>query len=187
MAEAALAEAPERFCLAGFSLGSQVALEMMDVAGERVERLALLSATRGGLLPATAAALGEAIAAIEHGGFEQYLEAAYPSYVAERRVQDEALKRTFMAMAHDVGERAGLRQMRVLLEIREPFAKLNQIRCRTIVIGGCEDHRTTPAAHRQLAEEIRGAELLMIEDAGHFTPLEQPAAVTEALRLWMSQ
>jgi pimeloyl-ACP methyl ester carboxylesterase len=51
MADAVLQTSPPQFSLAGFSLGSQVALEVMRVSKDRVERLALLSATQGGLLP----------------------------------------------------------------------------------------------------------------------------------------
>ena len=186
MAESVLAAAPHRFSLAGFSLGSQVALEIMQIATERVERLALLSATRGGLLPPSVVAFHEAITTIEHGDFQQYLESFYPRYVAERRASDEALKRTFMDMAHAVGAEAGLRQIRVLLGITSSFPNLDQIRCPTFVIGGCEDRRTTPAAHEALAKEIPGAEFIMIEDSGHFTTLEQPAPVTRALHQWLA-
>src|SRR5246127_3594030 len=40
-----------RFSLAGFSLGSQVALQIMELAADRIDRLALLSATHGGFVP----------------------------------------------------------------------------------------------------------------------------------------
>src|SRR3989338_7764956 len=42
MAEAALALAPGRFALGGFSMGGYVAFEMLRRAAERVERLALI-------------------------------------------------------------------------------------------------------------------------------------------------
>lgn len=187
MASSILAAAPERFSLAGFSLGSQVALQIMQNAGERVERLALLSATHGGLLPPSVVALRQAIATIEQGGFEAYLEDAYRAYVAERRWDDVVLKKTFMDMAHAVGAEAGMRQIRVLLQIAKPFSGLDQIRCPTVLIGGHEDRRTTPAAHETLAKEISGAELIMIEGSGHFTTLEQPDRVTQVLRGWMTR
>jgi pimeloyl-ACP methyl ester carboxylesterase len=57
MAAAVVEKAPEHFSLAGFSLGSQVALEIMRTSSHRVDRLALLSATRGGLLPAVETAI----------------------------------------------------------------------------------------------------------------------------------
>jgi pimeloyl-ACP methyl ester carboxylesterase len=186
MAASVLRAAPERFSLAGFSLGSQVALEIMQTARDRVERLALLSATHGGLLPPSMVAFREAVGVIERGDFQQYLDSFYPRYVAERRASDTMLRVIFMDMAHAVGPEAGLRQIHVLMSITEPFAKLSQIRCPTIVIGGREDRRTTPAAHEALAKEIPGAELIMIEDSGHFTTLEQPELVTQALRQWLA-
>jgi pimeloyl-ACP methyl ester carboxylesterase len=69
--------------------------------------------------------------------------------------------------------------------LREPFCNLDRIHCRTMIIGGAEDHRTTFEAHETLAKEIAGSELLRIENSAHFTTLEQPAAVTEALRRWL--
>jgi pimeloyl-ACP methyl ester carboxylesterase len=187
MADAVLADAPERFCLAGFSLGSQVALQIMETAPERVERLALLSATHGGLLPTSAAAFQKALEPIEHGGFEAYLESLFPVYFTERDAQKPELKRIFMDMAHNVGQEAGLRQMRALLELREPFANLDRIRCQTVVIGGAEDHRTTFEAHEMLAREIPGAKLVKIASSAHFTTLEQPEAVSAALRNWLTK
>jgi pimeloyl-ACP methyl ester carboxylesterase len=185
MADAVLADAPEHFCLLGFSLGSQVALEIMQIAGERVERMALLSATHGGMLPASAASFQQAIEPIEHGGFATYLEQLFPRYFTERDAQNPELKRIFLDMAHSVGQEAGLRQMRALLELRQPFRNLDRIRCRTVIIGGAEDHRTTWEAHELLAREIPSSTLVKIENSAHFTTLEQPAAVTEGLRQWL--
>lgn len=186
MASAVLEAAPEHFSLAGFSLGSQVALEIMSIAGERVERLALLSATHGGLLPPVEKAIGHAIEIIEGGNFDGYLEAAYPSYVSASRISDPVVKRCFMDMAHAVGKDAGLRQMRALLQIKTPFSSLGQIRCPALIIGGRNDRRTTPAAHQALAKEIPGSQLVMIEDAAHFTLLEQPSVVAEWMERWIS-
>ena len=128
MAAAVLAAAPERFCLAGFSLGSQVALNIMESAAERVERLALLSATHGGLLPPSVVAFRQAIADIQRGGFEAYLDGAFRNYVSEDRVNDTALKQIFMDMAHAIGAEAGLRQIGVLLQIRRPFSQSDGLR-----------------------------------------------------------
>lgn len=187
MAETIVTAAPERFCLLGFSLGSQVALQIMETAPQRVERLALLSATHGGLLPASAAAFRKSLEPIEHGGFETYLESIFPVYFGERDGHNPELKRIFLEMAHSVGQEAGLRQMRALLQLREPFANLDHIHCPTVIIGGAEDHRTTWEAHEILAREIPGAELVRIENSAHFTTLEQPEAVSDALRRWLTQ
>jgi pimeloyl-ACP methyl ester carboxylesterase len=71
------------------------------------------------------------------------------------------------------------------LSIAGPFTGLEQIQCPTVIIGGAQDHRTTPAAHQELAQDIPGSVILMIENSGHFTPLEQPDAVTDGMRRWL--
>jgi pimeloyl-ACP methyl ester carboxylesterase len=187
MASGVLERSPERFSLAGFSLGSQVALEIMRTGKSRVERLALLSATHGGLLPPVEKAIHHAVETIEAGGFGGYLEAVYSTYVAAARAKDPILKRRFVEMAQAVGQDAGLRQMRALLAIKDPFPNLDEIHCPTVVIGGHDDRRTTPAAHAELAQEIPGSELVIVDDAGHFTPLEQPTIVTGLLEHWITR
>jgi len=187
MASTILDESAEHFSLAGFSLGSQVALEIMHAHPERVERLALLSATHGGLLPSAEAAIRRAITTIEQEGLDRYLEEAYPTYVAAPRIEDKVLKRIFVDMAHAVGTEAGLRQMCALLAIKTLFENLNQIHCPTVIVGGREDRRTTPEAHQLLKQEIPGSELVLVDDAAHFTPIEQPGVVTEVLRRWMTR
>jgi len=185
MAAAVLEAAPEHFSLAGFSLGSQVALEIMRTAKDRVQRLALLSATRGGLPLPVETAIRQAIAMIEQGGFQRYLDAAYPTYVAAQRADDPVLKRSFVDMAHAVGQDAGVRQMRALLGITSPFSGLDQIACPPLSVCGREDCGTTPGDHKALAQEIPGAELVLIDNAAHFTPMEQPSIVTRLLKRWI--
>ena len=186
LAHDVLQTAPGRFCLAGFSLGSQIALEITCIARERIERLALLSATTNrGLLPPVRAAVENAIAMIQQGDFAKYVEQSYTSYVHPLRAEDAGLKRVFIEMAQAVGPDAGLRQMRALLSITSAFTGLDQIDCPTAIIGGRQDRRTTPEAHEELAREIRGSVLTVIEESGHFTPLERSQQVTQAMYRWL--
>ena len=180
-----LNNAPERFALAGFSLGSQVALEIMKTAGYRVHRLALLSATEGGLLSEAKAAIGHAVGVIEAGCFDKYLDEAYPSYFADHGADNARLKGLFLTMAHTVGPDAGLRQMRALLQVQAPLMDLHRIECPTLIIGGRLDRRTTPEAHQTLARGIPGSRLVIIGGAAHFTPIEKPRVVSEAMGSWM--
>ncbi len=75
--------------------------------------------------------------------------------------------------------------MRALLAIGAPFEHLEQIRCATIIIGGRDDVRTTPVAHEALAREIPESDLVIIDHAAHFTPLERQEVVTSVLRDWL--
>lgn len=102
----------------------------------------------------------------------------------EIHVPEIAAQATVTEMAHAVGPLSGVLQMKALLDLKEPF-RVAQISCRTVVNGGSDDRRTTPADHEALAREIPHASFLLIEEAAHFTPLEQPARITAALQQWI--
>jgi pimeloyl-ACP methyl ester carboxylesterase len=184
MADGVLNAAPERFALAGFSLGGCVALEMVARAPERVTRPALLDTTYHGLLPPVREQYLAAIPLIEAGGLRAYLAEAFPRYVAAARVRDRGLWETLAAMGESLGPVVAVQQMRALAEYLG-FAGLGRIACPTVVICGSEDRRASPGVHAEMARQVPGATLRVIERAGHFTPLEQPQAVAEALRDWL--
>ena len=185
MAQGVLDQAPESFSLAGFSMGGCVALEVVARAPVRVRRLALLSTSPKGILPAVRKHYLESMASIEAGGLDAYLAEAFPLYVAPERASDRALWDVFAAMAKSLGVAVAIRQMRSLLGYGGFHGDLGKIACPTMVICGREDRRTPVAAHEEMARGIPEARLRVIERAGHFTPLEEPQAVTDALAEWL--
>ena len=185
MADAVLSAAPEQFALAGFSMGGCVALEIAARVPSRVRRLGLLSTSATGLLPNVRQHYQESIARIEAGGLDRYLADAFPRYVAPARVRDRSIWQTFFAMGSDLGGAVAVRQMRALLDYQGFRGDLRAIVCPTMLICGAEDQRTPVAVHEEMAGQIMGAKLTVIEGSGHFTPLENPAAVAGALRQWL--
>ena len=185
VADGVLDQVPGEFSLAGFSMGGCVALEIVARAPERVHRLALLSTSPRGILPAVQKHYLDSIASIEAGGLDAYLADAFPLYVAPVRVHDHALWSTFAAMAKSLGPAVAVRQMRSLLAYQGFRDELGRIDCPTMIICGREDRRTPVAVHEEMAGQIPEAKLRVIERAGHFTPLEEPQAVTETLRDWL--
>jgi 3-oxoadipate enol-lactonase len=61
------------------------------------------------------------------------------------------------------------------------YDRLGQIRCPTLVITGKDDALIASDNSRLLAECIRGAELVILEPAGHCFWLEQPEASRDAI------
>jgi len=185
MAEDVLHRAPEQFALAGFSMGGCIAFEIVARAPTRVSRLALLSTNAGGLLPRVQQHLKQAISDIEAGGFETYLAAAFPLYVASHNAGDHALWTVFSDMAKDLGPAVGVRQMRALLNYAGFRGNLADITCPTTFICGREDQRTPVSVHMGMSELIPKAKVAVVEQAGHFTPLEEPDKVGALLREWI--
>jgi pimeloyl-ACP methyl ester carboxylesterase len=60
-------------------------------------------------------------------------------------------------------------------------SELNKISIPTLVVCGSEDQMTPPKFGRYLAENISGAQLVEIEDAGHFAMLEKPKEVANTI------
>ncbi|MCP4327612.1 MAG: alpha/beta fold hydrolase [Alphaproteobacteria bacterium] len=187
MADAVLAAAPPRFAVAGFSMGGYVALEIMKQGPGRVSRLALLSTTTHALPAPVAKHLGDAIAGIRAGEFEAYIEHAYPLYVAPARIDDTALRATFVAMARDQGADAAIGEITALMSAPDHSDLPPMIACPAAVICGALDQRTPVALHRAFAAAIPGATLTIVAGAGHFTPLEKPDRVSAALASWLDR
>jgi pimeloyl-ACP methyl ester carboxylesterase len=52
------------------------------------------------------------------------------------------------------------------------------------VLCGRQDIWSPVAQHEEIAASIPNAKLVIVEDCGHMSPVEQPEAVTKALRDW---
>lgn len=59
--------------------------------------------------------------------------------------------------------------------------RLGEVRCPTLVIGGTADRLTPPKYAVYLRDHIPGAELVLVDAAGHMVMLEKPEVVTKAI------
>ncbi|MCE1236697.1 MAG: alpha/beta hydrolase [Hyphomicrobiales bacterium] len=180
-----LADAPPRFALAGLSMGGYVAMEILRVAPERVERLCLLDTRADADGLEQAEIRRQTIEIAERGGFSKIAAMQYPRLVAPARLDDEALQRVVRAMADATGSAAFVRQQRAILGRIDSRPSLAAIRCPTTVLVGAEDQLTPPELARDMAERIPAARLVVIPEAGHLSPIETPRPVGEALKTWL--
>ncbi len=191
MAEAALRVAPERFSVAGHSMGGRVALEIYRQARERVERIALLNT---GYLPLATGAAGEEemrkrsalIAIAQTQGMRAMLRQWLPPMIDSRRHADAALVNSITEMMTRKTPDIFARQVKALLNRPDASAVLEQIRCPALLITGSEDGWSGPAQHEAMSARIAGSKLVVIPDSGHMSTMEQPAAVSAALREWLA-
>jgi pimeloyl-ACP methyl ester carboxylesterase len=186
LARDVLADAPPRFALAGLSMGGYVAMEILRVAPERVERLCLLDTRADADAPEQSDVRRQLIEITENGGFAKIAAMQYPRLVAPARLDDEVLQKAVRAMADATGPAAFVRQQKAILGRIDSRPSLAEIRCPTTVLVGAEDQLTPPDLARDIAERIPGARLGVIPAAGHLSPIEAPAAVGEALRVWLA-
>lgn len=185
LAKAVLDGAPPRFALAGLSMGGYVAFEIMRQAPERVERLALFD-TRARLDPPEARERRlDMIGIAERGGFSKLPPQMLPGLVHPDHVKDAKIADTVLAMAERIGAEAFIRQQKAILNRPDSLPTLAAIKVPTLVAGGRQDGITPPDMLQEMASGIAGAKLVIIEEAGHLSPLEQPHAASAVLRYWL--
>jgi 3-oxoadipate enol-lactonase len=175
----------ERAIFAGLSQGGMVFMRLAFLHPELMRALVLLDTSAGpedpehlpeyeqlreGLLRGdeeTRGALMDVVQTILYG-------AKWRARDPEALAHEKALM-----LAHD---RQGQNlAARAVFDRDDVHDRLADIDAPTLVICGEDDISTPPDRARALADGIAGARLVMIPDAGHHSPIEEPAAVTAAI------
>jgi pimeloyl-ACP methyl ester carboxylesterase len=185
MAASVLGQAPARFALVGLSMGGYVAFEILRRAPERVARVALFDTTAA---PDTAESRQKRLDRIDiarKGGFARLPAQMLPDQLYPDHLADERITGTVIAMAERVGAQAFIRQQTAIMNRIDSRPSLAAIAVPTLVACGRQDKLTPPDVMAQIAAAIPGAKYVLIDEAGHFPPLEQPQATIALLRYWL--
>lgn len=181
MVEAILEQAPAQFALAGHSMGGWLCLEVMRRAKERVLKLCLLNTTAKSDTPIKKAKRKEMIQRVKNGQFHEVVKELVDHFVFNESVKNEVEK-----MFLGAGEKAFIQQETSMLVRDECESILPLIQCPTLVTHAAKDKVFTLQDHQELANTIPKAQLAIIEECGHMSPMERPEAVTSLLRSWIN-
>jgi pimeloyl-ACP methyl ester carboxylesterase len=185
MAERVLEDAPERFALAGHSMGGRVALEVHALAASRIERLMLMDTGFGPPSPAEAPGRLRLVELAHNEGMAALAAAWLPPMVAPARESDHTLIDRLTAMVCRATPAQFEGQIQALLNRSDATPELSRIACPTTIVCGREDRWSPLARHETMHQKVAGSRLVVIEDAGHMVTVEQPEAVNQALKDWL--
>ena len=185
MARAALAVAPQRFSLAGLSMGGYVALEIMRQAPERVTHLALLDTSARPDDDARKETRRAGMAAAAEGKFGLVVRAMQAGLLAPEHL-NTPLADDVVAMAERCGPEAYGRHQQAIMDRVDSRPWLGAIAVPTLIGVGALDALTPPALAEEMAAAIRGAELVFA-GAGHMSTMENPTAVVAELQTWLAR
>lgn len=186
MAQSVLDRAGGRFDLAGHSMGGRVAMEVVRLAPERVTRLMLLDT---GFRPRGAGEEEKRMALVDlarQKGMRALAAVWLPPMVHPERTHDAALMAPLTEMVCRASPEIFAGQQRALLDRPDAGPMLGVIRCPTVLACGREDGWSPLAQHDEIQARIPGSRLEVIEDSGHMTTVERPAAVIAAMRRWLT-
>jgi len=187
LARSVLDRAPDSFALAGLSMGGYVAQEIMRQDPGRVTHLALLDTNARADLPEQSAMRKALMAEAEAGHFDEIPTQLLPKLVNAEHAEDPAIAKVVLQMAERIGVDGFHNQQTAILNRIDGRADLAKINCPTLVLCGADDIMTPLAVHQEMVDGVgANATLVVVPDSGHLSPLEQPDAVTAAMRTWLS-
>ena len=181
----ALADLPDRFSLVGLSMGGYAALKVIELAGQRVERLALLATNARADAPETSARRRGLLDLAAKGDFKGVTPRLLPLYIHESRLEDLELTEAVTGMAERLGPDVFRRQQTAILDRKDQRDTLAGFGAPVLVICGRQDQVTPLFLSEEMAELAPRGDLLVIEDCGHLSTMERPEDVSEALLRWV--
>jgi pimeloyl-ACP methyl ester carboxylesterase len=181
IAKSILAVAPDKFALAGTSMGGYVAFEIARQAPDRVAKLILLSTSAKPDTPERSEGRRKQVAAVRENGARTAVTTLWPNLVHPARHEDHALRAVFDEMADELGPEAFARQIEAIIGRADSRSTLPQIKVPTLVVAGSEDKLITPDNSQEIAGGITGARLEIIAHCGHMGMIERPETYTRLL------
>lgn len=184
-ADALLAALPERFALAGLSLGGIVAMALVRKAPQRVTRLCLVSTNSRPPTGAQRAGWAAQLSRLRDGATARELQAELLPVLLHSPADPEVVRQV-LAMADQVGGAVLARQLLMQGTRIDERPGLSQVKVPTLVVAAEHDRLCPIERHEEIHTLIPGSRLLMLPETGHLAPLERPERVAAELRQWFS-
>lgn len=187
MADLALAAAPGKIIPIGISMGGMVALDIWRRASERVSGLVLFDMDPGGDTPERRARRDEQLLSATHGRFlEMITSRLLPVYFSSESRSAALAREIVISMALDQGIGAYAAQLTALATRKDSWMDLPGIDVPVLIACGEDDQICSPELHARMAAAIPFSTSFTIPEAGHLSPLEQPAIARHMLRSWLT-
>jgi pimeloyl-ACP methyl ester carboxylesterase len=177
---------PLTFC--GLSMGGYVAFQFVRKYAARLRSLVLCDTRTAADSPEAAANRLKVAEQVLAEGAEVVANAMTPKLFSKRTASEQpetvAAMRRVMAATKPAAIAAAQRGMAARPDVT---ASLSKIAVPTIVVVGAEDAIAPVEEMRGMAAAIPGSEFLIVPDAGHMAPLENPAAFNAALEKFLAR
>lgn len=166
----------------GFSMGAIVAMEVARISPTTIAKLALINSNCHADLAERKNARKAQIAQAKSGQLTKLISDTFlPNYLFKA---DNAHETLIMAMAKSLGADCFAAQAMAIEDRPDSLSVLQQLKSDILIIGGKQD-KICPAEHQQMMHtNLPESHLQLLEQCGHFAPLEQAEKVSNLLTHW---
>ncbi len=180
LARKVLKNAPERFALAGLSMGGILAMEVYRQAPHRISRLALMDTNPRAEIDEVKAGRQIHLDRVANGELLSVMqEVMIPKYLHRDR-PNPYIEATCLQMAKSLGDAAFVNQSLALRDRLDQQETLKHVDVPTLILMGEDDQLCPKDRHDAIKALIPHADYVVIKHAGHLPTLEQPEATTRA-------
>lgn len=186
-AKSILEDTPDRFALLGLSMGGIIAMEILRIAPERVERIALLDTNPLAEKDEIKQRRFPQIEAVQQGRLTDIMrDEMKPNYLAEGPQKSNILD-LCMDMATELGSDVFLKQSQALMDRLDQTKTLKSAIIPALILCGREDILCPIERHKLMHDLMANSTLEIIEGAGHLPVLEQPGITNSKITKWLKQ
>ncbi len=185
LAKSVLDCAPEKFALAGLSMGGIVSMEVLRQAPDRVSGVALMDTNPLAELEEVKLRRAPQIAAACAGDLDRVMQnEMIPNYLADSISNPEIID-LCRDMAAALGPDVFINQSKALRDRIDQTDTLKRYKGPSLVLCAREDKLCPVERHQMMHELMPDSTFSIIENAGHLPTLEQPEKTTAILWRWL--
>ena len=178
-------QAPDEFVLGGLSMGGYIAQEMLRQAPERIKGLILMNTSARKDTPEQTNRRVAVMNATVNGRFKGVTKHLLPNLIHADALENPLVTNVIIDMAKEIGRDAFIRQQKAIINRIDSRETLKRVNVPACVIVGDHDKLTPPDRAHEMAKLLPAAELHILENCGHLSPLECPEDITEIIANFM--
>lgn len=172
----------EQAVIGGLSMGGYITFALFRHVPQYFRAMVLADTRAQADLPQALEGRRKMLAAVKEHGVEVVADEMLPKLVSGDTLTNQpevvdTLRAMMLRNPADVVAGAIV----ALMTRPDSLPLLPAIHCPTLIVVGDQDALTPPVMSEEMQRSVRGAELVVIPDAGHMSNMEQPAAFNRAL------
>lgn len=169
----------------GFSMGGMVAFELLRMRLPQIVGMILLNSNSHADIPGRKAGRDAHITIAQSQGIEALIRQHYlPVYFKE---PDCPESETVVDMALTLGVHTFVSQLKVLDERPDSLGVLKNFNEPLLIIGAQNDQPCPVEQQRLMANTAKKSELHILDNCGHFAPLEAPLSIANIITTWVNK
>ena len=186
MAKYILGEVSGPIVAVGHSMGGRVCMEMARLDPERVIGLVLADTDYHGMRDGELKKR-QAVVDLGHKSMPTLVDSWLPPMVNPDRHRESDLMGNLRQMALQFDSVTHESWIRALINRPDAGSYLHAIHCPVLLMTGDRDNWSPISQHREMAELLPDSEFVVIDDAGHFAPVERPYVVCSSVIEWLGR